>query len=86
MEQTYKSVLENPPSITEDLAEAHRDFQLLPHIPEISLVAVSEDELLNPLMSWGTCWESSSLERSSSYSCLVILIIGYVAPQSQHIQ
>ena len=86
MEQTYESVLDNPPSITEDLAEVHRDFLLLPHIPKISLVAVLEGELLDPLMSWGACWESSSLERLSSYSCLAILIIGYAALQWQHIQ
>ena len=61
MEQSYESVLNNPPPITEDLAEVHRDFLKLPCIPEISLVAVSEEELLDPLISWGACWESSSL-------------------------
>ena len=86
MEQTYESVLVNPPSITEDLVEAHKDFSLLPHISKISLVAVSEDELLDPLVLWGTCWESSSLESLSSYSCLAILIISYAALQSQHVQ
>ena len=86
MEQTYESVLASPPSITEDLAEVHKDFLLLPRISEINLVAVSEDELLDPPVSWGACWESSPLKSLLSYSCLVILMIGHAAPQSQHVQ
>ena len=86
MEQTYESILDNPPPITEDLAEVHRDFLLLPRLPEISLVAVSEEELLNPPMSWGACWEPSSLGSLSSYSCLAILVIGHAAPQSWHVK
>ena len=43
MEQTYESVLANPPCITEDLAEVHKDFLFLPCIPKINLVAISEN-------------------------------------------
>ena len=86
MEWTYEDVLNNPPSIMEDLPEAHRDFLSLPQISEISLVAVSEDELLGPPLSWGACWESSSTDNFSAYSGLAVLVIGYVAPQSQHVQ
>ena len=86
MERTYEDVLSNPPSIVEDLPEAHRDFLSLPRISEISLVAVSEDELLSPPLSWGACWECSSAESTSVYSGLAVLVIGYAAPQSQHVQ